>query len=68
MKLAVLGTGKIVQEFLPMIQQVSDVELVALLSTPRSLDKAKEMQSNYQIQEVYIDYETLLAKDRKSVV
>ncbi|WP_300122765.1 Gfo/Idh/MocA family protein [uncultured Enterococcus sp.] len=63
MKLAVLGTGKIVQEFLPMIQQVSDVELVALLSTPRSLDKAKEMQSNYPIQEVYIDYETLLAND-----
>ena len=63
MKLAVLGTGKIVQEFLPMIQQVSDVELVALLSTPRSLDKAKEMQSHYQIQEVYIDYETLLAND-----
>ena len=63
MKLAVLGTGKIVQEFLPMIQQVSDVELVALLSTPRSLDKAKEMQSNYHIQEVYIDYETLLAND-----
>lgn len=63
MKLAVLGTGKIVQEFLPMIQQVSDVELVALLSTPHSLDKAKEMQSNYQIQEVYIDYETLLAND-----
>lgn len=60
MKLAVLGTGKIVQEFLPMIQQVTDVELVALLSTPRSLDKAKEMQAQYQIQEVYTDYETLL--------
>ena len=60
MKLAVLGTGKIVQEFLPMIQQVTDVELVALLSTPRSLDKAKEMQAQYHIQEVYTDYETLL--------
>ena len=60
MKLAVLGTGKIVQEFLPMIQQVTDVELVALLSTPRSLDKAKAMQVQYHIQEVYTDYETLL--------
>ena len=60
MKLAVLGTGKIVQEFLPIIQQVTDVELVALLSTPRSLDKAKEMQVQYHIQEVYTDYETLL--------
>lgn len=60
MKLAVLGTGKIVQEFLPMIQQVAGVELVALLSTPRSLDKAKEMQAQYQVQEVYTDYETLL--------
>lgn len=63
MKLAVLGTGKIVQEFLPMIQQVENVELVALLSTPRSLDKAKEMQAQYQVQEVYTDYETLLAND-----
>ena len=63
MKLAVLGTGKIVQEFLPMIQQVENVELVALLSTPRSLDKAKAMQAQYQIQEVYTDYETLLAND-----
>ena len=63
MKLAVLGTGKIVQEFLPMIQQVENVELVALLSTPRSLDKAKEMQAQYHIQEVYTDYETLLAND-----
>ena len=63
MKLAVLGTGKIVQEFLPMIQQVENVELVALLSTPRSLDKAKEMQVQYHIQEVYTDYETLLAND-----
>lgn len=61
MKLAILGTGKIVQEFLPMIQQVTDVELVALLSTPRSLDKAKEMQAQYQVQEVYTDYETLLS-------
>lgn len=61
MKLAVLGTGKIVQEFLPMIQQVENVELVALLSTPRSLDKAKEMQAQYHIQEVYTDYETLLS-------
>ena len=63
MKLAVLGTGKIVQEFLPMIQQVTGVELVALLSTPRSLDKAKEMQVQYHIQEVYTDYETLLGNE-----
>ena len=46
-----------------MIQQVTGVELVALLSTPRSLDKAKAMQAQYQIQEVYTDYETLLAND-----
>ena len=46
-----------------MIQQVTDVELVALLSTPRSLDKAKEMQAQYHIQEVYTDYETLLGNE-----
>lgn len=63
MKLGVLGTGKIVQEFLPMIQKVENVELVALLSTSRSLDKAKEMQAQYQIQEVYNDYAMLLANE-----
>ena len=61
MKLAILGTGKIVQEFLPMIREIENVELVAILSTPRSLEKAKELQATYHIEKVYTDYATLLA-------
>ena len=63
MKLAVLGTGKIVQEFLPMISEIEKVELVAILSTPRSLEKAKELQTSYHIKKVYTDYSELLADE-----
>ena len=36
MKLALLGTGKIVEEVLPVLERVTGIELVGILSTPRS--------------------------------
>ena len=37
MKLAILGTGKIVEEVLPVLQEINGIELSAILSTPRSI-------------------------------
>ena len=41
MKLAILGTGKIVDEVLPVLKEINGIELSAILSTPRSLEKAQ---------------------------
>ena len=41
MKLAILGTGKIVEEVLPVLKEINGIELSAILSTPRSIEKAE---------------------------
>lgn len=56
MKLALLGTGMIVTEVLPVLTTIEGIELKAIMSTPRSLDKAKALAKQYGL------------ADRKSVV
>lgn len=53
MRLGILGTGKIVQDFLPMVKSIPAIELVGLLSTPRSVARARELQATYRIGTVY---------------
>ncbi|WP_276813202.1 hypothetical protein [Faecalibaculum rodentium] len=43
MKLGIIGTGMIVQEFLPELTRIEDLEVKALLSTPRSKEKAEQL-------------------------
>ena len=47
MKLALLGTGMIVSEVLPVLRDIDGIELVAILSTPRSIEKAKSLAAEY---------------------
>jgi len=68
MKLGVLGTGKIVQEFLPMVTQIPAIQLVGLLTTPHSVERAEALRSQYQIAELYTDYATLLANSEIDTV
>ena len=41
MKLALLGTGMIVTEVLPVLTTIEDIELKAIMSTPRTLIRLK---------------------------
>ncbi|RRK10081.1 gfo/Idh/MocA family oxidoreductase [Lactiplantibacillus garii] len=61
MRLGVLGTGKIVQDFLPMVQDIPTIQLVGLLATPRSVARARTLQTEYHVKTVYTDYAELLA-------
>ncbi len=42
LRLGILGTGKIVQEFLPHLTEL-DFESVSILSTPRSVERAERL-------------------------
>lgn len=55
MKLTVVGTGKIVEEALPIITATNGIQVQALVSTPRSQEKAKALADHYQIQDLYTD-------------
>jgi len=61
MHLGILGTGKIVADFLTMVGELPAIKLVGILSTPRSVMKAQSLQRQYHIATVYTDYDALLA-------
>lgn len=66
MKLAILGTGKIVQELLPVLEKL-EIRPVSLLSTPRSLDRGRDLCARYAIPGLYTDYDTLLEGEADTV-
>lgn len=61
MKLALLGTGMIVKEVLPVLETVEGIELVALLSTPRSLELGEKLADQHGLAYATSDYEQILA-------
>lgn len=67
MKLGILGAGKIVVDFLSMVHDIPTIELNALLSSERSLEKNQAMADDHGIKYVYTDIEALLASDIDTV-
>lgn len=62
MKLAILGTGMIVNEgALPALKQVPEIEVSAIFARPKSREKADRLAIAYKIPTVYTDYDELLA-------
>ncbi|TWT14690.1 Gfo/Idh/MocA family protein [Streptococcus sp. sy010] len=68
MKLGILGTGMIVKEVLPVLAEIEGLELVGILSTPRSLPLAKELAQTYQLPLATSDYEEFLADERLDTI
>ncbi|KHD45720.1 Gfo/Idh/MocA family protein [Streptococcus hongkongensis] len=60
MQLAILGTGKIVEEALPVLQETDGIILKAILSTARSIEKAEQLAEDFGIEEASSDYDYLL--------
>lgn len=62
MKLAIIGSGMIVHDFLTITKNLKDTELTAIIGTQRSLDTLQELQAKYHIGAVYTDFDEALAK------
>jgi len=60
MKLAIIGSGNIVHDFLTITKDLKDTQLSAIIGTSRSLDILKQLQSRYQIGAVFTDFDTAL--------
>lgn len=67
MKLGIIGTGTIVEEFLPHLKKMEQIKIEALCSTPRSLKKAQQMCETYGIPECFCSIEELLLSDIDTV-
>lgn len=60
MKLAIIGTGKIVEDALPALKEVEGIHLQTIISTPRSIEKAKALAKSYGIAEVSDQFESAI--------
>lgn len=67
MKLGIIGTGMIVQEFLPELTRIEGLEVKALLSTPRSKEKAEQLAAEYSVPAVVTSFEDLACQDIDTV-
>lgn len=62
MKLAIIGSGNIVHDFLTITKDLKDTQLTAIVGTNRSLKILQQLQAEYHIGEVYTDFDEALAK------
>ncbi|MBP5274797.1 MAG: Gfo/Idh/MocA family oxidoreductase [Abditibacteriota bacterium] len=61
MKLAIIGTGKIVPQALYAMEPLKEISLEAIFARPHSREKGGALAREYSIPRVYTDYEKLLA-------
>lgn len=62
MKIGIIGTGKIVSEVIPVIQEIDGITIVAICSRSHSRQKADWLAAEFSIGEVYDDYDLMLRK------
>jgi predicted dehydrogenase len=60
-RLAVIGSGKIVAEFLPHARGIAGLELIAIVGTERSRDRLEKLSADAGIRRTYTDYDACLA-------
>ena len=66
MKLGILGSGKIVKELLPVLEEIDEIEVVAI--SARNEDKLKRLAKEYDIPKYYLGIDELLADSKVEVV
>ena len=68
MKLGIIGSGMIVQDFLTTADQIDNLELTAISSTKRSAGIAQELAQKYNISQTYTDNEELISDSNVDTV
>lgn len=63
MKLAIFGSGKIVQEFLPLTKELPEIQVKAILGTKRSQVKTEKLQAAYGIEASYTEIDECLQSE-----
>ena len=57
MKVGIVGSGLIVDTLFEFIKDLKQIEIVAITSTVRSIDKLKKLAKEHNIEYVYTDYQ-----------
>lgn len=68
MKLALVGTGMIVKEILPVLKEIKSIDLMAIVSTPRSLETAEALADAFGIQQASCQLAEVLKNEEVDTV
>lgn len=68
MKLAILGAGMIVKDFLTMVGSIPEIELTAIIGVEQDLETMQELQRKYQIHAIYTDLDDCLNNEKVDTV
>ncbi|HEL1351853.1 TPA: Gfo/Idh/MocA family oxidoreductase [Streptococcus equi subsp. zooepidemicus] len=68
MKLALVGTGMIVKEVLPVLKEIKSIDLMAIVSTPRSLEIAEALADAFGIQQASCQLADVLKNEEVDTV
>ena len=68
MKMAIAGAGMIVHDLFRFIHDVNGIELTAIASTPKSIEKVKSLAEENGIPAYYADYDALLTDPNTEVM
>ena len=68
MKLAFIGTGKIVHDAIGAVKDEAQIEKTAIFARPHSLEKVQALAKEHGIAEVWTDYDELLEKTQADTV
>ena len=61
MKLGIVGTGMIVQEFLPELVKMEGLEILSIMGSPTGFNKALALSEKYEIPRAAHDMDELCA-------
>ncbi|TLG74193.1 Gfo/Idh/MocA family protein [Culicoidibacter larvae] len=61
MKLGIVGSGMIVHDVLPVLKRIPEIQLQAIFGLASDITVLEQLQDEYKIQEVFIEYEDFLA-------
>lgn len=68
MKMAIAGAGMIVHDLFRFIHDIDGIELTAIASTPKSIEKVSNLADQNGIPSVYEDYDSLLEDPNTEVM
>lgn len=62
MKLAIIGAGMIVHDFLSFIKEIPEIELKAISGVESDLENMKKLKEKYKIEDIFTDYDKCLSE------
>ena len=64
MRLGIVGSGMIVQDLMPILDFIKEIEITAIFGRQSKMEKLEKLQNDYHIKKIYTDYQEMLSDSK----